>query len=131
MMAKDRLAADIELPIAGFRRAARFALPALLAAGAVAVWRWRGVLDPTTIGAAIARYPAAPLGFLAVHIAASLLFVPRTLLAIVAGLLFGTGWGIVWAASGSVAGAVAGFLVSRYMSSGVSDWGRFEPIAAR
>jgi uncharacterized membrane protein YdjX (TVP38/TMEM64 family) len=131
MMAKDRLAADIELPIAGFRRAARLALPALLAAGAVAVWRWRGVLDPTTIGAAIARYPAAPLGFLAVHIAASLLFVPRTLLAIVAGLLFGTGWGIVWAASGSVAGAVAGFLVSRYMSSGVSAWGHLEPIAAR
>jgi uncharacterized membrane protein YdjX (TVP38/TMEM64 family) len=52
-------------------------------------------------------------------------------LALVAGLLFGIGWGIVWAASGSVAGAVVGFLVSRYASSGVSDWGRFEPVAAR
>jgi uncharacterized membrane protein YdjX (TVP38/TMEM64 family) len=115
----------------GLRRAARITLLALLAAGAMAVWRWRAVLDPIAIGAAIARYPAAPLGFLAVHVAASLLFVPRTLLALVAGLLFGIGWGIVWAASGSVAGAVAGFLVSRYASSGVSDWGRFEPVAAR
>jgi uncharacterized membrane protein YdjX (TVP38/TMEM64 family) len=131
MTPKDRQAAARDVPMAGLRRAARFALLAFLAAGAVTVWRWRGVLDPTTIGAAIARYPAAPLGFLAVHIAASLLFVPRTLLAIVAGLLFGMGWGIVWAASGSVAGAVAGFLVSRYVSSGVSDLGRFEPIAAR
>jgi uncharacterized membrane protein YdjX (TVP38/TMEM64 family) len=131
MTARDRQAVAVELPMAGFRRAARLVLLAFLAAGAVAVWRWRGVLDPTTIGAAIARYPAAPLAFLAVHIAASLLFVPRTLLAIVAGLLFGMGWGIVWAASGSVAGAVAGFLVSRYVRSSVSDLGRFEPLAAR
>ena len=79
------------------------------------------VLDPIAITAAIDRYPVAPLGFLAVHIAASLLFVPRTLLAIVAGLLFGMGWGIVWAALGSVAGAVAGFLVARYINSGLID----------
>jgi uncharacterized membrane protein YdjX (TVP38/TMEM64 family) len=71
------------------------------------------------------------LGFLAVHIAASLLFVPRTLLAIVAGLLFGMGWGIVWAASGSVAGAVAGFLAARHLSSGLDDLGRFGAVAAQ
>jgi uncharacterized membrane protein YdjX (TVP38/TMEM64 family) len=131
MTARDRQAAAVVLPMPGLRRAAKFALLAILAAGVAAVWRWRSVLDPTTIGAAIARYPAAPLGFLAVHITASLLFVPRTLLAIVAGLLFGMGWGIVWAASGSVAGAVAGFLVSRYVNSGVSDLGRFEQIAGQ
>jgi uncharacterized membrane protein YdjX (TVP38/TMEM64 family) len=131
MTERDRQAAAVGPPMAGLRRATRFVLLALLAAGVVAVWRWRGVLDPTSIGAAIARYPAAPLGFLAVHIAASLLFVPRTLLAIVAGLLFGVWWGIVWAGCGSTAGAVAGFLVSRYLSSGVSDLGRFEPIAAQ
>ena len=86
---------------------------------AVAAWRWRAVFDPAAIVAAIDGYPAAPLVFLAVHIAASLLFVPRTLLAIAAGLLFGIGWGIFWAAIGSVAGAVAGFLVARYVSA---DW---------
>src|SRR5206468_3241572 len=40
-------------------------------------------------------------------------------------------WGILWAASGSVAGAVAGFLVARYVSSGLGDFGRFESIAAQ
>jgi len=113
------------------RRASRFALLGFLAAGAVAAWHWRTILDPATISVAIARYPTAPLGFLAVHIAASLLFVPRTLLAIVAGLLFGMGWGILWAASGSVAGAVAGFLVARYLCSSPDDLGRLGLVAAQ
>jgi uncharacterized membrane protein YdjX (TVP38/TMEM64 family) len=128
---KDRPAAALDLPIFGFRRTARLALLGLLAIGAASVWRWRAVLDPMTITGAIGRYPLAPLGFLAVHIAASLLFVPRTLLAIVAGLLFGMGWGIVWAASGSVAGAVAGFLVARYINSGLIDAARLGPVVAQ
>jgi uncharacterized membrane protein YdjX (TVP38/TMEM64 family) len=93
----------------------------LLVAGAAAGWCWRGVLDPIAITAAIGRYPAAPLGFLAIHIAASLLFIPRTLLALVAGLLFGIGWGIFWAEIGGLAGAVAGFLAARYINSGPID----------
>ena len=66
--------------------------------------------------------------FLAVHIGGSLLFVPRTVLAIAAGLLFGVGWGIVWAAIGSVAGAVAGFLVARYLNAGFVDLSRSDTI---
>jgi uncharacterized membrane protein YdjX (TVP38/TMEM64 family) len=128
---KDRPAAALDLPILGLRRTARLALLGLLAIGAASVWRWRAVLDPMTITGAIDRYPAAPLGFLLVHIAASLLFVPRTLLAIVAGLLFGMGWGIVWAASGSVAGAIAGFLVARYINSGLIDAARLGPVVAQ
>jgi uncharacterized membrane protein YdjX (TVP38/TMEM64 family) len=89
------------------------------------------MLDPMTITAEVNRYPIAPLAFLAVHIAASLLFIPRTLLAIVAGLLFGMGWGIVWAASGSVAGAVVGFLVARYVNSGLIDLRRLGPVAGK
>ena len=131
MTARGRRLANADLPLIGLRRASRLALLGFLAAGAVAAWHWRTILDPATISAAIARYPTAPLGFLAVHIAASLLFVPRTLLAIVAGLLFGVGWGILWAASGSVAGAVAGFLAARHLSSSLDDWGRFGPIAAQ
>jgi len=128
---KDTPAAALGLPIFGFRRTARLALFGLLAIGAASVWRWRAVFDPMTITGAIDRYPAAPLGFLFVHIAASLLFVPRTLLAIVAGLLFGMGWGIVWAASGSVAGAIAGFLVARYINSGLIDAARLGPVVAQ
>jgi len=130
-MMKVRPAAVLDPPLLGLRRAARVALLGLLVVGVALAWRWRAMIDPTTITAAIGRYPAAPLGFLAVHIAASLLFIPRTLLAIVAGLLFGMGWGIVWAASGSVAGAVAGFLVSRYLNSGLIDLRRFGPVVGQ
>lgn len=94
---------------------------ALLALAAAAAWRWRGLVDPRAMTAAIARYPATPLVFVAVQIAASLLFFPRTLLGIVAGLLFGIWWGTVWAALGSLAGAAAGFLLARYVNAGVID----------
>lgn len=100
----------------------------LLLAGAAIAWSGRASLDPAEIVAAIGRYPAAPLVFLAVHIAGSLLFVPRTVLAITAGLLFGVGSGIVWAAIGSVTGAVAGFLVARYLNAGLVDLSRSDAI---
>jgi uncharacterized membrane protein YdjX (TVP38/TMEM64 family) len=128
---KNRPAAAFDLPMPGLRRTARLALLGLLAVGAASIWRWRAVLDPMTITEAIDRYPAAPFGFLIVHIAASLLFVPRTLMAIVAGLLFGMGWGIVWAATGSVAGAMAGFLVARYINAGLIDVARLGPVVAQ
>jgi uncharacterized membrane protein YdjX (TVP38/TMEM64 family) len=131
MTAKGTQLATLDLPPVGVRRTLRLALFGLLAVGAAAAWRWRGVLDPTTITAAIDRYPAAPLWFLAAHTAASLLFIPRTLLVIVAGLLFGMAWGIVWAASGSIAGAMAGFLVARYINSGVLDLRHLGPVVGR
>lgn len=109
------------LPLAAFRRGARLVLLFLITIGVIAAWRWRGVLNPTELTFAIARYPAAPLGFIAVHVAASLLFVPRSLLAIGAGILFGVGWGIVWAELGSVAGATAGFLLMRFLNEGLID----------
>ena len=105
--------------LAGFRFAARILVLGVLAIGTLAAWRWRAILDPNAITIAIDRYPAAPLGFLILHILASLLFIPRTLLALVAGLLFGMGGGILWAEVGSVAGAVAGFLIARYVCSGL------------
>ena len=110
-------ATSATLPPVGFQRAARLVVLALVTIGAFAAWHWRAVLDPMAITRLIARYPAAPLGFLAVHVVASLLFVPRTLLAIVGGMLFGVGWGILWAELGSVGGAVAGFLLARYVNS--------------
>jgi uncharacterized membrane protein YdjX (TVP38/TMEM64 family) len=131
MTAKGTQLATLNLPPVGVRRTLRLGLLGLLALGAAAAWRWRGILDPTTISAAIDRYPAAPLWFLAAHTAASLFFIPRTLLAIVAGLLFGVGWGIAWAASGSAAGAIAGFLVARYINSGLIDLRRLGPVVGQ
>jgi uncharacterized membrane protein YdjX (TVP38/TMEM64 family) len=107
--------------LAGFRTAGRILALVLLAAGLAAVWSYRASLDPASIVAAIGRYPAAPLMFLAVHVVASLLFFPRTLLALAAGLLFGLWWGILWTATGSVIGAVAGFLLARYVNGGLID----------
>lgn len=109
------------LPLARLRRSARLVVLVLLAVGIALAWYWRAVVDPIAITAAIARYPAAPVAFLAVHIVASLLFVPRTVLAIAAGMLFGIGWGIVWGELGSVAGAAAGFLLARYLNAGLID----------
>jgi uncharacterized membrane protein YdjX (TVP38/TMEM64 family) len=119
---------------AALRCAARLLVLLLLIIGAVVAWRWRAVLDPLAITTAIARQPGAPLWFVAAHLVASLLFVPRTLLAIVAGMLFGVAWGIIWAELGGVAGAAAAFLIARYINSGLVELGqvaRFRPIIRR
>jgi len=106
------------------RRAAQMVLLATLAAGIAAAWHWRAAFDPIAIAAMIGRYPAAPLVFLSLHVVASLLFLPRTVLAVAAGLVFGTIWGVVWAAIGSVLGAVAGFCLARYVNFGLIDLDR-------
>lgn len=96
----------------------RAVLLAVLAAGLGATWHWRQEFDPAALPSLIRGSPVAPLAFLALHIVASLFFVPRTLLALAAGLVFGLWWGMLWAMLGSVAGAVAGFLVARYIHAG-------------
>jgi uncharacterized membrane protein YdjX (TVP38/TMEM64 family) len=101
--------------------AGRLVVVALLGAGGVAAWRWRGLFDPLLLTGLIGGNPLAPLAFLALHIVGSLFFVPRTLLAVGAGLVFGMWWGILWAALGSLLGAVAGFLTARYLRSGFTD----------
>jgi uncharacterized membrane protein YdjX (TVP38/TMEM64 family) len=121
------MTADTALPagLARWRRAGRIALVAALAAGAAAAWHWRAALDPAALTEAIGDSEAAPAIFLLIHVGASLCFVPRTLMAIAAGLAFGMWWGTVWAALGSVLGAIAGFLVARYVNSGsieTAEW---------
>ena len=131
MTSGDRPKTAPGLSPAGFHRGAKIGLVCLLVVGAVAAWRWRVILDPISITAVLAGYPATPIGFLGVHIVASLLFIPRMPLAIVAGLLFGALWGIVWATCGSVAGAVAGFLLARYVKAGMIYPGRLRLIGAQ
>jgi uncharacterized membrane protein YdjX (TVP38/TMEM64 family) len=106
----------------------------LLAAGTAYVVANRGVFDPVTLAERLAAAPAAPLVFLALHVAASLLFLPRTVLAIVAGIVFGLGWGLLWASLGSVLGAVVGFLLARHVNAGFIEpetMPRFGPILQR
>jgi uncharacterized membrane protein YdjX (TVP38/TMEM64 family) len=108
-------------PMTRLRLLGRALMLLALAGGIVLVLLNRNTLDPSVITAQIARYPAAPLIFLLAHVAASLLFVPRTMLGLVAGLIFGLWWGLAWAALGSVLGAVAGFLIARYLNNGWID----------
>lgn len=110
-------------PWGRLRRTGQLATLALLAIGTAFAWHWRGALDPAALTATIGRYPLAPLVFVAAHILASLLFIPRTFLAVAAGLLFGMWWGTFWAAVGSLVGAVAGFLIARYLNAGLIDIG--------
>jgi uncharacterized membrane protein YdjX (TVP38/TMEM64 family) len=120
--------------IGGLRRLGQVFVLALLVAGMAAAWRWRGQFDPLTLTALIGSYGAAPLVFLALHVVASLTFVPRSLLGIAAGLIFGMWWGLLWAALGSVVGAVAGFLLARYVHAGLFErarWNRFAAILDR
>ena len=108
-------------PLASFRLAGRLAIVLVVLAGAVVLWARQGAVNAEAIAQAIAAYPAAPLVFLGIHIVASLIFFPRTVLAVAAGALFGAWAGALWAALGSAVGAVAGFLLARYVNGGLLD----------
>ncbi|HEY5337621.1 MAG TPA: VTT domain-containing protein [Rhizomicrobium sp.] len=88
---------------------------ALVLVGIVLAIVYRAQIDPRAIVNAIANNPLSPVIFIGLQIAASLLFVPRTVLGIAAGLLFGLAWGFVWAIIGAMAGAAAGFAFVRWM----------------
>jgi len=103
------------------RVAGRVALVLLVLAGASFAFAHRGALDAAAIAETLGRYPAAPLIFLLCHIVASLIFFPRTVLAVAAGALWGIWWGTLWAALGSVLGAIAGFLLARAVNRGLVD----------
>jgi uncharacterized membrane protein YdjX (TVP38/TMEM64 family) len=121
-------------PLAGLRLVGRAALLLLVIAGIGYAIANRHDLDAESLAAAIGRYPAAPLVFLLVHTLASLVFFPRTVLGVAAGVLFGAWRGTIWAALGSTVGAVAGFLVARYLNAGFIDletMPRFGPLLLR
>lgn len=93
---------------------ARILALVLVAAGIALAVLYRDVIDPMVVQRAIAAEPLAPLYFILLQVAASLLFIPRTVLGIAAGLIFGLFWGAVWALTGALAGAAAGFALVRW-----------------
>ncbi len=106
-----------------WRSGVRLAAAAAVAAGAVlSIFMVRqGTIDPSTIRDIVAGSPLAPLVFILLQVAASLIFIPRTFLGIAAGLLFGFVWGSVLAITGALAGAAAGFALWRWIGEGQID----------
>jgi len=103
-------------------RVLRMLLLVLVLVAVGLVWHERAHVQlsdlPAELKAAIGDSAYAPLIFIAIHVAASLLFVPRTPLSIASGLLFGLWWGALWAVCGAMAGSLAGFALARYMNAG-------------
>ena len=62
---------------------------------------------------------AAPLIFMALYAAATVLFLPGSVLTITGGALFGPVWGTFYSLTGATLGATLAFLVARYLAS---DW---------
>ena len=94
---------------------------AVILAGMAAVIVFHSLLDPQEISRAIAGHPAAPVVFVLLHVVASLFFVPRTVLAITAGLIFNFWAGLFWAMVGGNIGAVLCFLIARYVNAGMIE----------
>jgi uncharacterized membrane protein YdjX (TVP38/TMEM64 family) len=105
----------------------------VLAAGLILTVVYRDALNPDEIRNSIAASPLAPVVFIVLQIAASLLFVPRTALGIAAGLLFGFAWGLVWSLIGAEIGAAAGFAFTRWIGArGVLErWPQIVPLVQR
>ena len=100
----------------------RLLLMALLAAGVgLAAWQ-RGALQADALVADIGSWGALmPLAFVLYHVAASVLFVPRLVMGVAAGALFGFWWGVAWTTAGGLAGALAGFVLARLVNGGTLD----------
>jgi uncharacterized membrane protein YdjX (TVP38/TMEM64 family)/rhodanese-related sulfurtransferase len=62
---------------------------------------------------------AAPLVFIAVYAAATVLFLPGAVITMAGGALFGPVWGTLWNLTGATLGAALAFLIARYLGA---DW---------
>ncbi|HZS84073.1 MAG TPA: VTT domain-containing protein [Stellaceae bacterium] len=90
--------------------------------------RWERVsAEAMAMRAHIADHPLAPLAFIALMTAGSLVFVPRTILVAAGGLVFQFWPGLAWGMVGSTLGALLGFLLARYVNAGLVDVDRLAP----
>jgi uncharacterized membrane protein YdjX (TVP38/TMEM64 family) len=101
--------------------ATRIALLVLVALGMIVAFALRGSFQPVALHDHIAEYPFAPLVFVTIMIVTGLVFVPRTILVVAGGLLFGMWWGLLWSTLGSTLGSVLGFVLARYVNAGLVD----------
>ncbi len=103
---------------------ARMAPRILLAAALVAAIAWtilhRQQIDVAGATATIGGLGAwAPVAFIGLYIAGTILFLPGSVLGLAGGALFGPVWGAVYTLVAATIGAVLAFVVARYVAS---DW---------
>lgn len=60
--------------------------------------------------------PWAPAGFIVIYVLAVVLAIPGSALTALAGVLFGSLWGVVYVSVASTLGATLAFLISRYLA---------------
>jgi len=103
-----------------FAKLMRFTLMAALLAGIALAAVYREQFSVTSLQSWIQDAGfAAPLIFMALYAAATVLFLPGSVLTFAGGALFGPLWGTVYNLTGATLGATLAFLVARYLAS---DW---------
>ncbi len=91
----------------------------LVIAGIAAVFWNRESIDARGIVAWVQSWGAfAGLAFASLHVAGTMVSVPRWALALASGALFGLGGGLFWALLGTLAGASLAFHLARYVNAG-------------
>ena len=112
----------MEVPRRSSRWAGRwkFGGLAVLAAGLIVVLRRFHLQDrlPVLLDALGRMGPAGMGAFVALYIAATVLFIPGSILTLGAGVLFGVVKGTVLVSVGATLGATAAFLIGRYLARG-------------
>ena len=97
----------------------RLSVAAAIAGGMAMAIAYRGELHPERLQDWLDDYGSfMPVAFVVAHVAASLFFVPRTAMAVLAGIMFGSWGGPFWSLVGSMAGAFVGFAAARYVNAG-------------
>lgn len=100
--------------------AGRFALGAALVAGLVAAGVHRDALGGEALAEWFAQAGAwAPVAFVALYAAATVVFLPGSVLTLAAGALFGPVPGALYSLAGATLGATLAFLAARYLAG---DW---------
>ena len=101
-------------------RLTRFTLGAALLAGIALAALYRQQFSAAALQAWMHHAGvAAPLMFMALYAAATVLFLPGSVLTIAGGALFGPVWGTLYSLTGATLGATLAFLVARYLAF---DW---------
>lgn len=91
----------------------------LVIAGIAAVFWNRDSIDARGIVAGIQSWGAlAGLAFVVLHVGGTMVSVPRWVLALASGALFGAVGGLFWALAGTLAGASIAFHLARFVNSG-------------